>query len=168
MKIKIRIRLLFFILLFFSGVAGINGQESPVKVYSEFAELEKDYFDVRDGKIHVINFWATWCKPCVAEMPYIDALTEKYGDDIKVTLVSLDFPRKIKSKLVPFMEKNQLKSEVVLLDDGNVNVWIDKVDPSWSGAIPATVIFKDSTKYFYEQEFHSAEELDNIISKINQ
>ncbi|NNF32772.1 MAG: redoxin domain-containing protein [Saprospiraceae bacterium] len=161
-------RFLIIILLSCSVFTGMKAQESSVKVYSEFTELEKDYFDVRDGKIHVINFWATWCKPCVAEMPYIDALTEKYGEDIKVTLVSLDFPRKIKSKLLPFMEKNQLKSEVVLLDDGNVNVWIDKVDPSWSGAIPATIVFKDGTKYFYEQEFHSAEELDNIISKINQ
>lgn len=161
-------RFLNIIFLSFFVIAGMKAQESPVKVYSEFAELEKDYFDVRDGKVHVINFWATWCKPCVAEMPYIDALTEKYGDDIKVTLVSLDFPRKIKSKLVPFIERNQLKSEVVLLDDGNVNEWIDKVDPGWSGAIPATIVFKDGTKHFYEQQFHSAEELDKIISKINQ
>ena len=66
------------------------------------------------------------------------------------------------------MEKHELRSEVVLLDDGKVNEWIDKVDSDWSGAIPATVVFKDGVKHFYEQEFHSSEELDNIITKINQ
>ncbi len=166
-NIKLK-RHLFIIFFSLTVSIGSFSQESSVKIYNEFSELEKDYFDKRDGKVHVINFWATWCKPCVAEMPYIDALTEKYGEDIKVTLISLDFPRKIKSKLIPFLEKHKLKSEVVLLDDGRVNEWIDQVDPSWSGAIPATVVFKNGVKHFYEQEFHSAEELDNIISKINQ
>lgn len=150
-----------------SAVA-IQGQSGDIKVFNEFSELEKAYFNINDGKVHFINFWATWCKPCVAELPFIDALTEKHGDRIKVTLVSLDFPNKLKSKLLPFIKKNKLKSEVVLLDDGKVNVWIDQVDPSWSGAIPATVIFKDGKKYFYEQQFHTADELEKIIAKINQ
>jgi thiol-disulfide isomerase/thioredoxin len=149
------------------SLSSISAQENEVKVIGEFAQLEKDYFDVRDGKVHLINFWATWCKPCVKELPYIDALTEKYGDDIKVTLVSLDFPRMIETKLIPFLDKHQLKSEVVLLEDGKVNEWIDMVDPNWSGAIPATVLFKDGIKHFYETEFHSAEEVEAIITKIN-
>ncbi len=151
------------IFLSFTGFA----QNQDVKTYTEFDALAKDYFDIRDGRTHVINFWATWCKPCIKELPYIDQLTEKYGEDIKVTLVSLDFPRKIKTKLIPFMMQHQLRSEVVLLDDGKVNEWIDKVDPSWSGAIPATVVFKDGEKHFYEKEFHSLEEVENIIIKIN-
>ena len=161
-------KFLLFLVLSLITITKTVAQESPVKIYDSFEALEKDYFDQKDGKVHFINFWATWCKPCVAELPYIDALTEKYGEEIKVTLVSLDFPRKIKSKLIPFMEKNQLKSEVVLLDDGNVNEWINQVDPSWSGAIPISVLFKNGTKHFYEKEFHSMEELDNIISKIKQ
>lgn len=143
-------------------------QEVPdVKVYTEYEELSKDYFDIKDGRVHVINFWATWCKPCIAELPYIDALTSIYGDQVKVTLVSLDFPRKVKTKLIPYLKKNTLLSEVVLLDDNNVNEWIDKVDPSWSGAIPATIVFKDGEKMFYEKEFASQEEVNKIITIIN-
>ena len=149
------------------SISSISAQDSQLKVYNTFAELETEYFDVKDGKVHIINFWATWCKPCVKELPYIDALTEKYGDEIKVTLVSLDFPRMVKTKLLPFMDKHQLKSEVVLLDDGKVNEWIDQVDPNWSGAIPATVVFKDGKKHFYVTEFHSTEEVEAIITKIN-
>ena len=161
-------KLLLLLVLSLITITRAVAQDTPVKIYETFESLEKDYFNIEDGKVHFINFWATWCKPCVAELHYIDALTEKYGDDIKVTLVSLDFPRKISAKLIPFMEKNQLKSEVVLLDDGKVNEWINKVDPSWSGAIPISVLFKDGTKHFYEKEFHSMEELDNIITKIKQ
>lgn len=158
----------YLLLIAFLSYSSLSySQDHEVKTYTEFDALAKDFFDIRDGKIHVINFWATWCKPCVKELPYIDQLTEKYGDDVKVTLVSLDFPRKIKSKLIPFMTQHQLRSEVVLLDDGKVNEWIDKVDPSWSGAIPATVVFKDGEKHFYEKEFHSQEEVENIIIKIN-
>ena len=157
----------YLFIVFVISITSLGAQDYKLKIYNEFTDLEKEYFNKVDGKIHFINFWATWCKPCVAELPFVDGLTEKYGDKIKVTLVSLDFPNKVKSKLLPFLAKHNLKSEVVLLDDGKVNVWIDKVDPSWSGAIPASVIFKNGKKHFYEQQFHSAEELEKIITKIN-
>ena len=139
-----------------------------MRVISQFDELSDEYFNISDDKVHIINFWATWCKPCVKELPYMDALNDIYGKDVKVTLVSLDFPRQIESKLIPFMEKNQLKSEIVVLDDGKTNEWINKVDPRWSGAIPATVVFKNGVKHFYEKEFHSQDEVNEIVNKINK
>ena len=52
---------------------------------------------------YVVNFWATWCKPCVAELPYFEQLTETYkGQKVKVLLVSLDFSKQIESKLLTF------------------------------------------------------------------
>lgn len=148
--------------------ASLYSQDYDFKIFKNFSDLESTHFDIRDDRVHVINFWATWCAPCIKELPYLDSLTEKYGDKIKVTLVSLDFPRRIDSALVPFLIKSQLKSEVVLLDDGRANVWIDMVDPGWSGAIPATVVFMNGKKHFYEKEFHSFEEVEEIVLKINQ
>ena len=100
--------------------------------------------------LHVINFWATWCKPCVAELPYFEKLKE---EGIKVTLISLDMPKLVESKLIPFLKEKNLKSEVVLLDDPDANSWIPKVDAEWSGAIPATLILKGDKQKFYEKSF---------------
>ncbi len=149
-------------------LVSLHSQNYDFKIYKSFNDLQREHFDIRDDRVHVINFWATWCAPCIKELPYFDALTEKYGDKIKVTLVSLDFPKRIDSALVPFLAKNQLKSEVVLLDDGRANEWIDMVDPNWSGAIPATLVFMNGKKRFYEQEFHSFKELEEIVFLINQ
>jgi len=80
-------------------------------------------------------------------------------------LVSLDFPDKIESQLIPFVTKRKLKSEVVLLDDPNANEWIPKVDETWTGAIPATIIFSKDKRKFYEQSF-TYEELENELQTI--
>ena len=166
-KRRIVKQLIFLFVIQLASISLMSQEDVGVKIYKDYESLSKDYFDIKDGKVHVINFWATWCKPCIKELPYIDALTSIYGDQVKVTLVSLDFPRKIKTKLIPYLEKNKLLSEVVMLDDNKVNEWIDKVDPSWSGAIPATIVFKNGVKMFYEKEFHSQEEVNEIITIIN-
>lgn len=68
-------------------------------------------------------------------------------------LISLDFPSKYESKLKPFIVDKKLQSKVVALDDADANSWIPKVDESWSGAIPATVIFNKNKRKFYEKSF---------------
>ena len=88
-------------------------------------------------------------------MPYFEKLGEEYKDDnVKVLLVSLDMPKMVESKLLPFIKEKDIKSEVVLLRDPDANSWISKVSPEWSGAIPATVIYKKDKKSFYEQSFN--------------
>lgn len=134
----------------------------PIQVYKkdgvtvnayDFAGLE--YFLNRDDDTtYVVNFWATWCVPCVEEMPHFEKLGEEYKDDnVKVLLVSLDMPKMVESKLLPFIKDKDIKNEVVLLRDPDANSWISKISPSWSGAIPATVIYKKDKKSFYEQSF---------------
>jgi hypothetical protein len=100
----------------------------------------------------------------VEELPYFEEIHKEYkNQEVKVILVSLDFPKQIKSKLIPFLEKHQLKSDVIVLDDPNSNFWINEVDPSWSGAIPATIVYKADKRQFFEKNFISFEELNNII-----
>lgn len=119
----------------------------------------------KDGKIYVVNFWATWCAPCVKELPYFEKLRSAYkGKNVEVLLVSLDFPHQFESKLKPFIKEKGLQSKVVVLDDVDSNTWIPKVDQNWSGSIPATIIYKNDSRNFYEQSF-TYEELETELKK---
>lgn len=137
----------------YSEKIAIETRNSELKVV-DFDGLQ-DYLKSKDAnKTYVINFWATWCAPCVKELPYFERLNANYqAKNIEVILVSLDFPRQLETKLKPFLEQHKLKSEVILLDDVDSNTWIPKVDKNWSGAIPATVIYNKDKRKFYEQSF---------------
>ena len=137
-----------------------KGYNEQIEVYN-FDQLQ-EFLGSDDDQLYVVNFWATWCKPCIKELPYFEEVQSDYGDKIRVVLVSLDFPNKLESQLIPFVKKMNLQSEVVLLDDPYENEWIPKLDATWSGAIPATLIFKGSKKKFYERSF-TKEELEYEI-----
>ncbi len=115
----------------------------------------KPLLEKQDDKVHVVNFWATWCKPCVEELPAFERLNEEYKDkNVELLLVSLDFPNQIQSELLPFIKNRNLKPEVVVLDDPNQDKWINGISSEWSGAIPATIIYKKNKRAFYEQSFN--------------
>ncbi len=119
----------------------------------------------RNDTTYVVNFWATWCAPCVKELPYFEKLNKEYVDkNVKVVLVSLDFPDKLVKQVIPYVKEN-LKSEVILLDDADANGWIPKIDDSWSGAIPATIIYNKNKRTFYERSF-DYEELEKEVKSI--
>ena len=142
-----------------------EGNVANIPVY-DFKGFEPLLY-INNDTTYVVNFWATWCKPCVAEMPYFEQLHDNYKDQkVKVLLVSLDFSTQIEKKLIPFIEKRQLKPEVIVLDDPDANGWIDKVDPKWSGAIPATIIFKGDKRGFFEQSFESYEDLVAVMESV--
>lgn len=111
---------------------------------------------------YVVNFWATWCGPCVKELPYFEQLHaagQHEGQPVHVTLVTIDLAMAYETSLLPFLEKQQLQAEVVGLRDGDANAWIDRVDPSWSGAIPITVFLRGEQRTFFEKAYHSYAEL---------
>jgi len=89
--------------------------------------------------IYVINFWATWCKPCVQELPAFDSLNIiTKSTPVKVLLVSLDFSEDLDKKVKPFLTKQKVQTECILLDEINGNEFVNKISSSWTGAIPAT------------------------------
>ena len=137
--------------------------DAPLEIY-DFEGL-KPFLKTDTDNIYVVNFWATWCAPCIKEMPYFEAINTTYSDrNVEVILVSLDFPKKYDSHLKPFIKKNELKSKVVALNDSDSNSWIPQIDPSWSGAIPATIIFNKDKRQFYEQTF-TYEALETELKK---
>ena len=122
--------------------------------------------DLSVDKTYVINFWATWCAPCVKELPYFEEVNKQSQDkNTEVILVSLDFPSQIETKLKPYLKKNKIKSKVILLDDSKMNTWVPKVSEKWDGGIPATLIVNSSNYNFYPKPFKK-EELFNEINKV--
>ena len=129
-----------------------NQEQISVRSY-DFSGLE-NLLKKQNDTTYIVNFWATWCKPCVEELPNFEKLNATYKDKkVKVILVSIDFPKMVETKLLPFIKDYNLKSEVVHLNDPDANSWINKVDSTWSGAIPATVIYKKDKRSFYEKSF---------------
>ncbi|MEO6305452.1 MAG: TlpA disulfide reductase family protein [Bacteroidia bacterium] len=110
---------------------------------------------INSDTLYVVNFWATWCKPCVQELPSFDSLS-KTGT-VKVLLVSLDFKEDLEKKVNPFLQKNNIKMECVLLDEINGNDFINKIDKSWTGAIPATLIKSRNKRVFLEKKLNLSE-----------
>ena len=123
---------------------------------------------IKDDKTYVVNFWATWCAPCVEELPYFEKINQQYKDkNVEVILVSLDFPKQKEKRLIPFINKRKLQSEVIHFDDKNEQVWIAKISEDWSGSIPATLIYNKDKRKFYEQSFTEEELQNEIKSFIN-
>ncbi|MFI5196872.1 MAG: TlpA family protein disulfide reductase [Chitinophagales bacterium] len=112
--------------------------QAQIPAYS--AEEIIHYTSSKDT-LYIINFWATWCGPCVAELSEFNALKARYADaPVKVLMVSLDFKENYPYKLARFLERKKVMPEVVWLSDTDPNVFIPKIDNSWQGSIPATVI----------------------------
>jgi thiol-disulfide isomerase/thioredoxin len=137
----------------------------PVMNFNQFEPLLHRSNDT----LYLVNFWATWCVPCREELPAIESIYKKYQNTkFKVLLVSLDFPNQLENRLKPFIREHDIKSEVILLNDPDQNRWIDKVDPSWSGEIPFSIIYNQNARKSFAQSF-TFNELDSIIHlKINQ
>lgn len=145
-----------FRLFIFFIVSGLFAADSSAQQYRiiEVNDLQTLLHPPNDS-IYVINFWATWCAPCVAELPLFVKAEQLYKEaKFRFCFISLDFKKDYTSKVVPFLKEHLPKSDVFLLGDPDYNSWINLVYPYWQGAIPATyVISSDSSKStFFEGE----------------
>jgi thiol-disulfide isomerase/thioredoxin len=117
-------------------------------------EQFEPFMQASNDSTYVLNFWATWCAPCVAELPYFQKLQQEFNHQkVRVIYVSLDFEKQIEKKLLPFLTKNKLNGEVIVLKQKGMNDWIDKINAQWSGNLPATLIYNNSGADFYPQSF---------------
>ncbi|MEZ4802111.1 MAG: TlpA disulfide reductase family protein [Gelidibacter sp.] len=138
-------------------------KEPSLEVY-DYEGLKK-FLSTDSETTYVVNFWATWCAPCVKELPYFEQLNANYTDKhVEVILVSLDFPNKYDSNLKPFIKDHKLRCKVVALNDPDSNSWIPQISETWSGAIPATLIYNKDKRQFYEQSF-TYDELETEVKQ---
>jgi thiol-disulfide isomerase/thioredoxin len=122
-----------------------------------------------NDSITVLNFWATWCKPCVAEIPHFEKVRKEYqGKPIRFIYISLDFAEEKEKRLDPFVARKMPGARVWLLTETDYNRWISRIDPDWSGSLPATLLFHHLTKkrIFADAEL-SEEKLKSYIQQIS-
>lgn len=136
----------------------VNAQVKLLKL----DDLDKRIANGKDTT-YVINFWATWYSPCVAELPNFEKLRlANLKKPVKVLLVSLDFKSKLQKEVIPFVEQHKINAEVFLLNEPDQQQYIERIDKKWSGAIPATLFVNKKNRRFYEKEFTETE-LENTL-----
>ncbi len=114
-----------------------------------------EYMESGKDEVLVVNFWATFCKPCVAEIPDFIKLVEKYkAANVKLILVSLDLPSYYPARVASFAKKHKFNTDIVWLNETDADYFCTKIDAAWSGSIPATVIVNKKKGYrkFFEEE----------------
>ena len=142
-------RFLIILVIFFS--CGQTYSQSIPKW--KIGDLE-EYISKSDTPL-VVSFWATYCVPCIKEIPYFQEVVKKYNDKgVKLLLVSLDFKESYPDKISSFADKRKFNSPIVWLDETNADYFCPKIDSAWSGVMPATLFInnKKGHRNFFEEE----------------
>ena len=145
------------LLMLFIGATALTAQSQQIAKW-KITDVE-NYITTSKDEVLVINFWATFCKPCVAEIPSFIKITDQYkSQHVKLMLVSLDLPSYYPAKIASFAKKHQFNTNITWLAETNADYFCPKVDKSWSGSIPATLIINTKTGYrkFVEEEMDAA------------
>ncbi len=154
---------LLFVLLF--GLM-LDAQAQQIKT------VTPDWIDginaSKNDTLYIVNFWATWCKPCVEELPCFEQLADSCANKkVKIYLVTNDMRKDIATRVTDFIKVKKLTQQVVFINEVNADKWINKVSEEWSGAIPATLMVKGDTgfKHFKEGEL-TFEELQLLVNQV--
>ncbi len=143
-------------------VVTLDGISIPVYDFNGLRPM----LESSDDTILVVNFWATWCRPCVEEIPhFLEAAEELKGQPVRFVYVSLDFRKNLESGVIPFVRNRGMNGSVVLLHDPDADRWIGQVDSGWSGAIPATLFVSGERRIFREKAL-TKDELIQIIHSL--
>jgi thiol-disulfide isomerase/thioredoxin len=156
-----RIPKYFLIILMLISIPS-PGQEIPKWKLSDLKKLIH-----QSEQPLIINFWATFCKPCLEELPYFQVLADQYKyNGVKLILVSLDLPEDY-NKIQAFAVKHQINAAIVYLDETNADLFCPAVDKDWSGSIPASLLINNKNAYrkFFEGKI-SAEKLEAEINSM--
>lgn len=146
----------FMLLCFLCITALAQAQQIPKW---KITDVEK-YIAASKDEVLVINFWATFCKPCVAEIPSFIKITDLYkADKVKLLLISLDLKSEYPKGIAAFAKKRKFYTSIAWLNETNADYFCPKVDSTWSGSIPSTLFINTKTGYrkFFEEEMNTAD-----------
>ena len=127
-----------------------------------------EYYIKKSDTPVVVSFWATYCVPCIKEIPYFQETVKKYKDKgVKLLLVSLDFEEMYPKKIADFADKRKFTAPIVWLNETNADYFCPKVDSKWSGVMPATLFInnKKGHRSFFEEEMPK-EKFESEVKKI--
>jgi thiol-disulfide isomerase/thioredoxin len=162
--LNVQVKCLLFAFVFFISCKE-ETKSQPIAKW-KIGELEK--FIADSDTPTIVNFWATYCVPCLKEIPYFEKTVKKYKNKgIKLLLVSLDFKEAYPEKVSDFVDERKFTSQVVWLDETNADYFCPKIDSAWSGVMPATLFInnKKSVRSFFEEEM-SKDKFEEELKKI--
>jgi thiol-disulfide isomerase/thioredoxin len=122
----------------------------------------------REGKVLLLNVWATWCAPCVEEFPDIARLSQSYDSKtLEVVAVSADYPDEVDSKIIPFLKKQNVSFRVYVAKFDDQEDFINALDPTWNGALPATLIYdRHGRQRFFHVGQQTYEQFKDAVDKV--
>jgi len=102
-------------------------------------------------KLRLVNFWATWCGPCIVEFPELVGINRMYRNrSFEFISVSADDPDQ-REDVLAFLKKQQSSNRNVHFDSLDRDALVDSADPKWSGALPHTILIKPGGKVIYRK-----------------
>lgn len=151
---------LLFVLLVGTACRGTNGQgkeaakadtQSNAQVGLSVKPIDQlglqRLIRERNGKILLLNIWATWCAPCLAEFPDLVKLSHTFDtSEVEVVAISADYPDEVDTKIIPFLRKTNVSFHVYVANFEHQEDFINEVNRSWSGALPASLIIDSHGK----------------------
>ena len=118
----------------------------------------------------VVNFWATFCKPCMEEIPYFQhTIRSQYKGEIELLLVSLDVRADYPQKISSIAAQKNISAHIAWLNETDADYFCPKIDQKWLGAIPCTLMVNNKKKYrkFYDDQL-SPVQLDKELKALVQ
>ena len=154
-----------FLLLFSLQHSGFSQEIKKIKM----TELVK-MIDTSSTPL-IVSFWASWCGPCVREIPWFEKNVAAYGKKVRLVLVSMDFAEDYPKTISAFAKKNGYRSQIIWLNETNADEFCPQIDKAWDGAIPATLMVNNKTQYrqFFGQQLPEEKfklELARLISPV--
>jgi thiol-disulfide isomerase/thioredoxin len=118
------------------------------------------------SRVVLVNVWATWCAPCIKEMPGLVKLRTDYPDsDLEIIMVSTDDAEDLDSLVAPALSEAGVKFRTYILAGGNEDAFIRSMNPEWTGALPATFVYaRGSSSVNWFVGGRTLEQLKNAVS----
>ena len=145
--------------------------QSPAPAIQKIKITDLESYIATSDHPLIINFWATFCEPCVKEIPYFQSAVARYKDQrVELVLVSLDLPDYYPDRIASFAQKRDFKARILWLNETNADYFCPKVDPRWTGGIPCSLFINNNTHYrrFFDRQLTEGQVEPEIKTMIAQ
>lgn len=130
-------KILLLVVSFIYFATSITGDDILVDATAD--DVQERIAIHKGEKPVLVNFWATWCAPCIEEFPYLLELRDTYTDKFELILVSGDF-KEARKEAEEFLKEQGVDFETYF-KVGKDNEFIAKISEDWSGALPFTILY---------------------------